>query len=109
MDLTLKSLQLEMRDSFATISVRIDNVDTKINNLEAKVNKLDINVTERIDNFSCTLDAHVKETAYSFRQIDQRFDRLLQDITTTLSPYLFNIEKMLANHEKRITNLETKH
>jgi len=109
MGLTLKLLQTDMRDSFAKMSVRIDNIDTKTNSLGTKVSNLDINVNERIDGLSRILDAHAKETAYSFRQIDQRFDQLLQDITTTLSPYCFNIEQMLANHEERITTLESKH
>jgi tetrahydromethanopterin S-methyltransferase subunit G len=115
MRLTLKSLQTEMRSSFGAISLRID--------------KLDANLNDRIDGISLRLDRHIKETAHEFRNIDERFngidrrfekmdqrfdnmdrrfDRLTGEIVDSLSGYFTNIDKMLANHEDRITVLEPK-
>ncbi len=101
MGLTLKSLQTEMRSSFSEVSLRIDKLDTNLN--------------ERIDGISLRLDGHIKETAHQFRNIDERFngidrrfDKLTGDIIDSLSGYFTNIEKMLANHEDRITVLEQK-
>ncbi len=124
---TLKSLQTEMRSSASAISLRIDKLDT---NMNERIDKLDTNLNERIDGISLKLDRHIKETAYQFRNIDERFngidqrfekmdqrfdnldrrfDRLTGDIIDSLSGYFTNIEKMLANHEDRITVLEQKH
>ena len=102
MRLILKSLQTEMRGSFNELSHRMDNLDTSLN--------------ERIDRILLRLDTHIKETASNFRghdehfkSIDERFDKLPGELMDCLSPYFNNIEKMLANHEDRITVLEQKH
>jgi hypothetical protein len=97
--------------------------------ISLRVDKLDANLNERIDGISLRLDRHIKETAHGFRHIDERFngldqrfdnidqrfdnmdrrfDRLTGEIIGSLSGYFTNIEKMLANHEDRITVLEQK-
>ncbi len=112
MRLTLKSLQTEMRSSFSEMSLLIDKLDATVN---ARIDKLDVNLNERMDGISLKLDRHIKETAYEFRNIDERFnridrrfDRLTGEIIDSLSGYFTNIEKMLANHEDRIITLEQK-
>ncbi len=98
MSLTLKSLQTEMRSSFAEVN-------------------------ERTDHILIRLDAHIKETDFRFREVDRRFDKVDQrfdqmdrkfdkfigDVIASFSSYSSNIEKMLHNHEDRITMLENKH
>jgi hypothetical protein len=49
------------------------------------------------------------ETDPILQKINERFDRLPGDIVAALSPYFANIEKMLSNHEDRITVLEKRH
>jgi len=64
MRLTLTSLQAEMRGSFAAMSLRIDNLDT--------------NLHERADHILLSLDKHMKDTAYRFREVDRRFEAVDQ-------------------------------
>ena len=94
MKLTLKTQQMEMRTSFSEVHIRIDNLSSQ-------------------------LDAHRKETAFNFRQMDKRFEKVDQqfdkldsridklehsinkmpsEIANALSPYLAAIETMLENH-----------
>ena len=105
MRLTLKSLETEMRTSFAEVN-------------------------ERTDRILLRLDAHIKDTDFKFREVDRRFDkvdqrfdkmdqrfdemdkklgRFTEDIIAGLSPYFINLENMLSNHEARITALENRH
>src|SRR5579872_1254132 len=102
MGLTLKSLQADMHNGFKETSFRIDQLD-------AKVNQLDINLNERIDNLSLSLNRHIKDTAYNFccvnerfDEMERRFDRFPGELINSMLPYFNNIEKMLANHENQI-------
>ena len=100
---------IRIRASFSELSCRIDNLDTKVNNLDTKINNVNTNLSERVDRILLRLDNHIKETAANFRSVDERFDRLPSELMECMTPYFNSLDKMLSNHENRITALEQKH
>lgn len=128
MKVTLESLQTEMRNSFAGISLRMDQFDNKLDtglsSVNSRIDNLDINVNERIDRILLSLDAHMKETAYNFRNVDERFEQMDQrfeqmdqkfdqkfeifksDTIKIFVHYSKNLEKIIGKHEERIIALE---
>lgn len=93
MKLTLASLHTEMKSSFAEVNARTDRILLR-------------------------LDGHIEDTNFRFREVNERFkevDRCFDELTheivalgQAMSYYATNIEKMLANHEQRITTLEVR-
>lgn len=123
-----------MQRSFAAQSLKMDEMNTNLNErvdrvlfrLEAHIKETDLRFREnglafegigrrfeQVDKRFEQVDKRFEEVDRRFEQIDKRFDKvdrqfgiLRDEIIEGLSPYFHNLEKMLMNHEERITALE---
>ena len=100
---TLRTQQAEMRSSFAHVHVRIDDQDNEMRlsfaNVHVRIDDLDSRLSQRIDD----LDDRLSQR---FCEIDRRFDKLPSDLVEYLSPFISSVERILDNHEKRISAIE---
>ncbi len=63
-------------------------------------------LNERVDRVVLTLDGHMKTTNHRFDVLEGRFGDLPSVLFGMLVPYFSSQEKMLRDHEKRISALE---
>jgi len=117
MALTLKSLQTDMQNGFAKVNNRIDDTQKEMREGFAKVDGRFTEVNNRIDRILIRLDDHIKETAFNFREVNERFelqmqeigkrfDQLTNDIASGFSRHIDCIEEMIDAQEIRINNHE---
>lgn len=125
MALTLKSLQIDMHNSFDELSFRIDHLEAKFDTFSDEMDrkmdqkfsafademdrKMDRKFNAFADEMDRKIDRKIDQKFYAFsKEMDRKIDSLSKDIAATLLPYFSVINRMLDDHAVRIETLEKK-
>ena len=111
----IKETDLRFRENgfaFEGVSRRFEQIDKRFEQIDKRFEQVDKRF-EEVDRRFEQIDRRFEEVDRRFEQVDKRFDKvdrqfgiLRDEIIEGLSPYFHNLEKMLMNHEERITALE---